>query len=116
MLPPGVTMPTLDPAAIESFETLLFGIAVAGVVATGFEVATTRRASFHLLEVGGAKAVASVPLVLVSAPFIIMRNTLRGRRFERRPIGFVAIATIIACLWALACGRVLLALAGLVSG
>lgn len=109
-------MPTLDPAAIESFETLLFGIAVAGLVATGFEVATARRASFSLLEAGGARAVASVPLVILSAPFIILRNTLRARRFERRPVGFVALATIIACLWALACGRVLLAMVGLVGG
>lgn len=109
-------MPTLDPAAIESFETLLFGIAVAGLVATGFEVATARRASFNLLETGGARAVASVPLVILSAPFIILRNTVRGRRFERRSVGFVALATIIACLWALACGRVLLAMVGLVGG
>jgi hypothetical protein len=111
---PSLDPAVFDPAAIESFKTLFFGIAVAGLVATGFEMATARRASFHLLEVGGARALACVPLVLVSAPFIILRNTVRGRRFERRSVGFVALATIMACLWALACGRVLLALAGLI--
>jgi hypothetical protein len=109
-------MLTIDPAALESFETLLFGIAVAGLVATGFEAMTARRASFSLLETGGPTAVASVPLIVIGAPFIILRNTVRGRRFERRPVGFVAIATIIACLWALACGRVLLDLFGLIGG
>ena len=49
-----------------------------------------------------------MPLIVFTAPFIILRNTLRGRRFERRPIVFVALATVIACLWGLACGRVLL--------
>lgn len=109
-------MLTIDPAALESFETLLFGIAVAGLVATGFEALTARQASFRLLEAGGPAAVASVPLIVIGAPFIILRNTVRGRRFERRPVGFVALATIIACLWALACGRVLLDLFGLIGG
>jgi hypothetical protein len=109
-------MPTIDPAALESFETLLFGIAAAGLIGTGFELLTARKASFRLLEAGGPAAVASVPLIVFSAPFIIMRNTLRGRRFERRPVGFVALATVISGLWALACGRVLLDLFGLVGG
>ena len=65
---------------------------------------------------GGPAAVASVPLIVFSAPFIILRNTVRGRRFERRPVGFVAVATVIACLWALACGRVLLDLLSLLGG
>jgi hypothetical protein len=109
-------MLTVDPAALESFKTLLFGIAAAGLLATGFEALTQQRASFHLLEAGGPKAVASVPLVVLCAPFIILRNTVRGRRFEKRPVAFVALATIIACLWALVCGRVLLDLFGLVGG
>lgn len=107
---------SVDPAAIESFKTLLFGIAAAGLLATGFEALTQKRASFHLLEAGGPMAVACVPLVVLCAPFIILRNTVRGRRFEKRPVGFVALATIIACFWALVCGRVLLDVFGLLGG
>ena len=109
-------MLSVDPAAFESLKTLVFGIAAAGLIATGFEAMTARRASFQLLTLGGPKAVASVPLIVFSAPFIILRNTVRGRRYERRPVGFVALATIIACLWALACGRVLLDLLALLGG
>lgn len=97
--------------SIEAFKALAIGIAAAGMVATGFEAMTERRASFTLLETGGARAVASVPLVVLTAPFIILRNTVRGRKQDRRRIGFVALATMIACLWGLACGRVILEMA-----
>ncbi|MCP8940341.1 hypothetical protein NK718_17580 [Alsobacter sp. SYSU M60028] len=90
-----------------AFQALLLGVASAGVLATGFEALTRRPASFALLETGGGQALASVPLIVFTAPFIILRNTLRGRRFERRPLGFVAAATAVACLWSLASGRVI---------
>ena len=101
-------MMTLTPDQIEAFQALLLGLAAAGALATGFEALTSRRAGFELLETGGPQALASVPLVIFSAPFIILRNTVRGRRFERRPVFFIALATIIAGLWGLACGRVLM--------
>jgi hypothetical protein len=105
----------IDPGTIESFEAVLVGVCAAGVLATGFEMLTRRRAGFELLESGGPGAVASVPLVVFSAPFIILRNTVRGRRFERRPVGFVAAATVIAGLWGLASGRVILDLLAMVN-
>jgi len=49
---------------------------------------------------------AAVPLLIFSAPFIIMRNTLRGRRIERRRFEFVMVATVIAGLWSLLSGTV----------
>ena len=49
-----------------------------------------------------------MPLVVFSAPFIILRNTIRGRRLERRPIVFVMLATMIACVWSLMSGRLVL--------
>ena len=81
---------------------------IAAHPASAFELFTARRASFHLLENGGLGAVACVPVVVFSAPFIILRNTVDGRRIEHWPIPFVMIATIIAGLWSLICGRVLL--------
>ena len=107
---------SVDPAAIESFKTLLFGIAAAGLLATGFEALTQNRASFHLLGAGGPMAVASVPLVVLCAPFIILRNTVRGRKIEGRPMPFVMLATAIACGWSLLSGRVALDLAAMLVG
>ena len=106
----------IDPGAMESFQALGLGFALAGLLASAFELCTNRRASFGLLEKGGVVALAFVPILVFSAPFIILRNTVRGRRFERRPIGFVFAATVIAGFWSLMCGRVVLDLAHLIAG
>jgi hypothetical protein len=69
---------TIEPAALEALQALVLGFAFAGLLASTFEFVTETRASFHLLERGGATALASVPVLVFSAPFIILRNTLRG--------------------------------------
>lgn len=102
---------SLDPTTLASLLALAIGFAAAGLTASAFELVTHRRASFSLLQGGGVAALASVPLIAVSAPFIILRNTVRGRRFERRPIPFVIVATMIAGFWSLASGSVILDIA-----
>lgn len=96
-----------DAHTLASLQTILLGFAFAGLLASAFEYATERRASFSLLHQGGLLALLSVPMLIFCAPFIILRNTIRGRRFERRPIGFVMAATVIAGFWSLLCGTVL---------
>jgi uncharacterized protein DUF6949 len=99
--------PAISPQAIESFFALAIGFAVAGLRATGYRLFAEHFPSFRLLEVGPAVArFASIPLLMFSAPFIIMRNTLRGRRIEGRGAQFVMIATVIAGLWSLMSGTV----------
>ena len=91
-----------------ALQALLFGLACAGFLASAFHYLTDKPASFALLQQGGWHAIISVPLVVITAPFIILRNTIRGRRFERRSIFFVWLATVIACLWGMAAGKVML--------
>lgn len=107
---------TFDPAAMDHLRALAMGFAAAGLIATSFEFATARRASFGLLETGDLKALAFLPMLVFSAPFIILRNTIRGRRLEARPVGFVVLATMVACGWSLLSGRVVLDLAQAVAG
>ena len=62
---------------------------------------------FRALATGVARrGVAAVPLIVLAAPFIIMRNTIRGREIEGRPFQMVMIATIIAGIWSLMSGTV----------
>jgi hypothetical protein len=97
----------VSPQAAESFLALAIGFAVAGLIATGYQLVTERPASFRLLEQGGqSAALAAIPLLVFAAPFIIMRNTIRGRRIERRRFEFVMVATVIACIWSLMSGTV----------
>ena len=99
---------TIQPAAVEALQSLFLGFAFAGLLASAFELFTERRADFTLLQTGGLAAIASVPVVVFSAPFLILRNTVRGRRIEGRPLVFVIIAGLIASVWSILSGRVVL--------
>jgi hypothetical protein len=99
--------PAIPPELIVSFFSLTFGFAVAGLCATGYRVCGESFPSFRLLEAGPAVArFASIPLLMFSAPFIIMRNTVRGCRLEGRPVEFVMVASVVAGLWSLMSGTV----------
>jgi hypothetical protein len=108
----------ISPEFVNSLFALAFGFAVAGVCASGYRLYGANFPSFRLLESGPMPArFASVPLLIFAAPFLIMRNTLRGRQIERRPAQFVMIATVIAGLWSLMCGTlVVMALQARVNG
>jgi hypothetical protein len=98
----------VSPDQVQSLFALAIGFAVAGVLATGYQALTRCPASFGLLQRGpGVAALAAVPLVIFAAPFIIMRNTIRGREIEDRPIPMVMIATVIAGFWSLISGSVM---------
>jgi Family of unknown function (DUF6949) len=102
-----VALPALTPETIESFFSLAIGFAVAGMCASGYRLFSAHFPSFRLLEVGPVPArFAAIPLLMFSAPYIIMRNTLRGRRLEKRRADLVMVATVIAGLWSLMSGTV----------
>ena len=107
---------TIQPAVVEALQSLLLGFAFAGLLASAFELFTERRADFKLLQAGGFAAVASVPVVIFSAPFLILRNTVRGRQSDGRPISFLMLAGLSAGIWSLVSGRVVLDLLHLLGG
>jgi hypothetical protein len=112
-----VALPALTPETIQSFFALAIGFAFAGMCASGYRVFSAHFPSFRQLEVGPVPArFAAIPLLMFSAPFIIMRNTLRGRRIEGRRTEIVMVATVIAGLWSLMSGTVVvLALQSLIN-
>lgn len=98
----------MSPEALNSFLILSFGFAFAGVLGTGYQLFTAQPPSFLILGDGARpRAVASVVFLVFAAPFIIMRNTIRGRRIERRNFFYAMIATVVAGLWALLSGNML---------
>ena len=101
----------MSPEQIQSFLALAIGFAVAGLLSTGYQCVTARPASFRLLSSGSRPlALASVPLLIFAAPFIIMRNTIRARRILGRRFAFVMLSTILAGFWSLMSGTVVLML------
>lgn len=98
----------MSPESLHSLLTLAFGFAVAGMLATFFQLVTTKPASFKLLnEQARALAIAALAFLIFTAPFIIMRNIIRGRQIEGRNFVFVMLATVIAGVWSLMSGTLL---------
>ncbi len=98
---------------IEAVLALGLGFAFAGFIAALYRAWRAQPPSFNLLLSGGPPALAAVPLLAAAGPAIIMRNTLLGRRYERRKVHFVAMATIVASFWSMAVGHQLMKLLAL---
>jgi hypothetical protein len=95
----------MSPDVLQSLLSLVLGFSLAGLLSSAYQVLTEQPPSFRLLQQEHRPAaVASVPFLVFAAPFIIMRNTLRGRRIESRRFEFVMLATILAGLWSLMSG------------
>src|SRR5262245_41053032 len=101
----------MSPESMQSFISLLIGFAVAGSLASGYQLVTEKPLSFRLLN-GGVQLVTflAIPVLTFAAPFIIMRNTIRGRQIQKRRIEFVMLATVLAGFWSLMSGTVIAAL------
>jgi hypothetical protein len=100
----------MSPESVQNVLALALGFAVAGLCSSGYRLVTSRLPSFALLGAGpSAAALVAVPVLVLAAPFLIMRNTLVGCRLEGRRFEFVFLATLIAGFWSLMSGLALVA-------
>src|SRR5262245_56053542 len=98
----------MTPQSVQMLLALALGFAVAGLCASTYRLVTDRLPTFGVLSNGPrTTALAALPLLIVSAPFLIMRNTLLGARQEARRFEFVFLATLIAGFWSLMSGLAL---------
>ncbi len=98
----------MTPESVQNMLALALGFAVAGLCSSAYQLVTSRLPSFGLLSAGPSPStLVAVPVLMLSAPFLIMRNTLLGRRQEGRRLEFVFLATLIAGFWSLMSGLVL---------
>jgi hypothetical protein len=102
---------------VASLFAVAFGFTFAGLCASGCHLVAQHLPDFRMLEAGPMVGrLAAVPLLIFSAPYLIMRNTLRGEPLERRRAESVMVATVIAGLWSLMSGTfVVMALQALLS-
>jgi hypothetical protein len=95
--------------SIQLLLSLALGFAIAGMCSSAYRVATAKLPSFSVLSTGPRPEVfAAVPLLVISAPFLIMRNTILNSRHEGGRFEFVFVATIVAGFWSLMSGLVLI--------
>jgi predicted phage tail protein len=101
----------LSPESVQSLFAVAFGFAFAGMLATGYQLFWEKPASFRLLNSESRpKALVSVPFLVFAAPFIILRNTIRGVAIESRGFMPAMLATMLAGFWSLSCGLVMMGL------
>ena len=94
--------------SVQMLLALALGFAFAGLCSSCYRLFTSRLPSFNQLSEGPrASAFAAIPLLVVTAPFLIMRNTILGRQREGRRFEFVFLATLIAGFWSLMSGLAL---------
>jgi hypothetical protein len=101
----------MTPVSMQMLLTLALGFAVAGLCSSAYQLATSQLPSFGLLSAGPRPSTfAAVPVLMLAAPFLIVRNTLIGRAKEGRRFEFVFLATLIAGFWSLMSGMVLVSM------
>ncbi len=99
----------MTPESWQNLLSLALGFAMAGLFTSAYQLATSKVPSFGMLSTGPSpQAFAAVPLLMITAPFLIMRNTLLGQRQEGRRFEFVFLATVISGFWSLMSGMVLM--------
>ena len=99
---------TMQPDLVANLYALMLGFAIAGVLSTAYQAVANEPLSFRILgSAPTGTALASVPLLTFGAPFVIMRNTVRGRRLESRRFEYAMASTVIACFWSLMSGTVI---------
>jgi hypothetical protein len=97
----------MSPQSVQMLLSLALGFAVAGLCTSTYQLATDKLPSFGLLTRGPRPATfAALALLMLSAPFLIMRNTLIGGPAQGR-FQFVFFATLVAGFWSLMSGMVL---------
>ena len=88
------------------------GFVFAAVLATGYQMVANRPARFEIMQDVGQvtllNAFFRMVLIVWAAPYIIMRNAVRARLIERRPLGWLAASMLIAAVWSLCVGILVL--------
>ena len=84
------------------------GFVAAGVIGSLYQLVTNQPPRFGLSLESFFGAFGSFILCLFAGPFIIMRNAIRGRRIEGRPIGWLVASSTIAGMWSICSGVVVM--------
>lgn len=95
--------------AIAAYATTC-GFVAAGVLSSFYTLLTDRPVRFAIELNTLWRGAVDLILCAFAGPFIIMRNAIRGRMQEQRPVGWLVASTAIAAGWSLCSGIVMVQL------
>ncbi|MBO6759041.1 MAG: hypothetical protein JJ902_22115 [Roseibium sp.] len=84
------------------------GFVAAGVLGSFYQLLTNQPPRFNFPVDSIVGTITSIAVCLFAGPFIIMRNAIRGRRIEGRPIGWLVASSTIAGMWSMCSGLVVM--------
>ncbi len=88
------------------------GFAAAGVLASLVQLLSGEPMRFTIEPKSILDSLAGVLLRVVAGPAILMRNAWRGQKLRERPKIWFGVSAVIAAVWSLFCGALLLDLLG----
>jgi hypothetical protein len=75
------------------------GLVAGGVTVSGYRLLTNHQPSFQSRPTSAMGAFGQVLVLVFGGPLVLMRNAIRGRLIEHRPVSFLVASTVIASLW-----------------
>lgn len=84
------------------------GFVAAGILGSFYQLVTDRPARFAVSMDTTWTGMRDVLIIAFCGPFMLMRNALRARVIERRPVGWLVASTTIAFVWSVCSGIVVL--------
>ncbi|QFT31651.1 hypothetical protein FIV00_14240 [Labrenzia sp. THAF82] len=92
------------------------GFVAAGVLGSLYQLVTKEPPKFNFGGEGFLSFLTGITLCVFAGPFIIMRNAIRGRRIEKRPLGWLVASSTIAGMWSVCSGVMVMNVALIVAG
>ena len=80
------------------------GFVIAGILGSFYQLVTGQPPRFVFSVETWLAGLASCLMCVFAGPFIIMRNAIRGRKIEQRPIGWLVASSTIAGMWSICSG------------
>lgn len=97
----------LEELLIAGFATAA-GFVAAGIISSFYQLVTANPARFDMADERMSRGLFQILLLMFAGPAILMRNAIRGRLIEGRPIGWLFASTAIAGAWSLCSGVIVL--------
>lgn len=93
---------------IISVYLIVTGFVSAGVLGSFYQWIRAEPVGFAVEYENWVHGFLGVLFCVFAGPFIIMRNTIRARRLEGRPFGWIVASSAIASLWSFCTGLIIL--------
>lgn len=79
--------------------TVFVGLVAGGIAVSAYRALTNELPSFQSRPETPIGALGQVLVVVFGGPLVLMRNAVRGRLIEHRPLPFLAASAVVASLW-----------------